>query len=107
MINLEGVVINVFTQKGGTDKKTGNAFEDRDKVQLMGALELPNGDIKHELVNLTVENGRDYEQLKNKKISIPCGALASGRNVVFMLLKAQRLELSLKKYIHKKQQLTK
>ena len=87
MINLEGVVINVFTQKGGTDKKTGAAFEDRDKVQLMGALELPNGDIKHELVNLTVENGRDYEQLKNKKISIPCGALASGRNVVFYVAK--------------------
>ena len=85
MIKLEGTIINVFTQQGGTSKKTGEAFADRDKIQLMGELELPNGSIKHELIDLTVENGKEYESLKNKRVSIPCGALASGRNVVFML----------------------
>ena len=45
-------------------KKTGDAFEDRDKVQLMGELELPNGDIKHELINLSVDDGKHYETLK-------------------------------------------
>ena len=33
-------------------KKLVMLFEDRDKVQLMGELELPNGDIKHELIQL-------------------------------------------------------
>ena len=37
MINLQGTVINVFTQQGGTNKK-GETFEDRDKVQILGAL---------------------------------------------------------------------
>ena len=46
MINLEGTIINVFTQQGGKDKKTGEAFADRDKIQLLGELELPNGDKK-------------------------------------------------------------
>ena len=46
MINLQGTVINVFKQQGGTDKKTGQAFEDRDKVQILGALDLPNGEVK-------------------------------------------------------------
>ena len=55
MIKLEGTIINVFTQQGGTSKKTGEAFADRDKIQLMGELELPNGSIKHELIDLTVE----------------------------------------------------
>ena len=45
MIKLEGTVLNVFTQQGGTNKK-GEAFEDRDKVQILGAMELPNGDVK-------------------------------------------------------------
>jgi hypothetical protein len=44
--------------------------------------------IKNELIDLTVENGKEYE-LKNKRVSIPCGALASGRNVFFMLQKVQ------------------
>lgn len=87
MIKLEGTIINVFTQQGGKDKKTGDAFEDRDKVQLMGELELPNGDIKHELINLSVDDGKHYETLKNKRVSIPCGALASGRNVIFYVTK--------------------
>ena len=38
MIKLEGTIINVFTQQGGKDKKTGEAFADRDKIQLLGSL---------------------------------------------------------------------
>ena len=58
-IKLEGTVLNVFTQQGGTNKK-GEAFEDRDKVQILGAMELPNGDVKNELFTLSVENYRDF-----------------------------------------------
>ena len=89
MIKLEGTIINVFTQQGGKDKKTGEAFADRDKIQLLGEFELPNGDKKNELIDLTVENGKEYEGLKNKRVSIPCGALASIRNVIFTLQKVQ------------------
>ena len=32
MIKLEGTVLNVFTQQGGTNKK-GEAFEDRDRCK--------------------------------------------------------------------------
>ena len=46
MIKLEGTVLNVFTQQGGQNKKTGDQFEDRDKVQILGAMDLPNGDVK-------------------------------------------------------------
>ena len=46
MIKLEGVVLNVFTQQGGQNKK-GESFDDRDKVQILGAMELPvNGGVK-------------------------------------------------------------
>ena len=27
-------------------RKTGDAFDDRDKVQILGAMELPNGGVK-------------------------------------------------------------
>ena len=51
MIKLEGTLLNVFTQQGGQNKKTGDAFEDRDKVQILGAMDLPNGDVKNELLH--------------------------------------------------------
>ena len=51
MIKLEGTVLNVFTQQGGKDRKTGDQFEDRDKVQILGAMELPNGGVKNELLH--------------------------------------------------------
>ena len=35
MIKLEGTILNVFTQQGGKDRKTGDQFEDRDKVQIL------------------------------------------------------------------------
>lgn len=87
MIKLQGTVINVFTQQGGTDKKTGQAFEDRDKVQILGALDLPNGEVKNELITLSVNNVRDFCDLLNKKISIAVGAMASGRSVIFYVAK--------------------
>ena len=50
-------MLNVFTQQGGTNKK-GEAFEDRDKVQILGAMELPNSDVKNELFTLSVKTIR-------------------------------------------------
>ena len=49
MLNLTGTVINVFTQQGGTNKK-GESFEDRDKVQLLGALIYPMAKLKMSLL---------------------------------------------------------
>ena len=49
MIKLEGTLINTFRVDGGTNKK-GEEYEARDKVQF-GLLELPNGQIKNELID--------------------------------------------------------
>lgn len=94
MIKLEGVVLNVFTQQGGKDKKTGDQFEDKDKVQILGAMELPNGGVKNELFTLSVDNYRDFKEFLNKKISIAVGAMAVNRNVIFYVAKGALPSLS-------------
>jgi len=53
VIKLEGTVINTFHLEGGKNKK-GEEYEASDKVQLLGSLELPNGQIKNELIDLKV-----------------------------------------------------
>lgn len=90
MIKLEGTLLNVFTQQGGQNKKTGDAFEDRDKVQILGAMDLPNGDVKNELFTLSVENYLDFKDYLNQKICIAVGAMASGRNVIFYVAKGAK-----------------
>lgn len=89
MIKLEGVVINTFKIEAGTNKK-GEEYEAADKVQLLGSLELPNGQIKNELIDLKVEDASIYEAFKNKLISISCGAFPAGKNVVFYVRKGAK-----------------
>ena len=50
MFTLCGQVANVYVQPGGTSKKTGEAFDPRDKVQILGQLPMPTGGHKLELV---------------------------------------------------------
>ena len=69
--------------------KTGDQFADRDKVQILGAMDLPNG-VKNELFTLSVENYRDFSDFLNQKISIPVGAMAMGRNVIFYVAKGAK-----------------
>ena len=78
MIKLEGTVINTFHLEGGKNKK-GEEYEASDKVQLLGSLELPNGQIKNELIDLKVEDASIYDAFKNKLISISCGAFPQGK----------------------------
>ena len=47
-------------------------------------MELPNGGVKNELFTLSVENSRDFKDFINQKITIAVGAMASGRNVLYV-----------------------
>ena len=62
-------------------------------MQILGAMDLLNGDVKNELFTLSVENYRDFSDL-NQKISIAVGAIASGRNVIFYVAKGAKPELA-------------
>ena len=89
MIKLEGQVINVFHVDAGTNKK-GETYDARDKIQLLGELELPNGETKKELIDLTVADISPYLGLVGKVISIPVGAISSGRSTTFYVRKGAK-----------------
>ena len=62
MLQITGKVVNVFTQDGGKNKD-GTEYAERHKVQLMGEMALPNGDVKMDLMDLTIDDLVDYKQL--------------------------------------------
>ena len=90
MIKLEGTLINAFRLDGGKGKD-GKEYEARDKVQILGSLELPNGEIKHELVDLTVEDSRIFEPFKHKVISTSAVLWLLVEMLFFMFEKVQNL----------------
>lgn len=94
MFTLCGQVLNVFVQPGGVSKKTGEEYESRDKVQLLGELPLQDGQKRMELVTLTVDDARPFEVVKGKRVRVPVGFFASGKDVQFYIPKGSRLELS-------------
>lgn len=85
MITLCGQVANVYVQPGGVSKKTGEAYDPRDKVQILGHFPLPEGGKRLDLVTLNVEDARPFQAAVGKKIRVQVGCFASGRAVSFFI----------------------
>lgn len=85
MFTLCGQVANVYVQPGGTSKKTGEAFDPRDKVQILGHLPLATGGHKLELVTLNVEDARLFQAAQGKTIRVPVGVYAIGKSVGYFI----------------------
>ncbi|MDN3442668.1 hypothetical protein QL898_13655 [Psychrobacter sp. APC 3279] len=86
MLQMTGQVVNTFTQDGGKDKD-GKEFDARHKVQLLGEFDLPNGDIKHDLVDLKVENLDDWTGFKGQQITVDIGVYAPSKGTVIYFIK--------------------
>ena len=79
MFTLCGQVANVYVQPGGTSKKTGEAFDPRDKVQILGHIPLQGGGSKLDLVTLNVEDARLFQAAQGKTVRVPVGVYAIGK----------------------------
>lgn len=86
MLNMTGQLINVFKSPKGTNKQ-GEEYGGQDKLQVLGEVELPNGETRMEMFTLTTHNLSKFEQFVNQKISFSVGAIAIGRNINFYIPK--------------------
>lgn len=87
MIELTGTVVNTFATPPGKNKK-GEDYDSKDKIQVIGEFPMPNGEVRMELVTLTVDDLSEYIQHINKKIRISVGVMATGaRSVLFFVRK--------------------
>lgn len=93
MLTLNGQVLNVFEVPAYTDKKTGEVTPARSRVQIMAENVLQNGEVRMDLVNLTVAHADPYKALQGRQVRVPVGVFASGRDVTFYALKGHNPEL--------------
>ena len=93
MFTLCGQVANVYVQPGGTSKKTGEEYDPRDKVQILGHVPLQGGGTKLDLVTLNVEDALLFESALNKTVRVPVGFYAVGKSVGYFIPQGAAPEL--------------
>lgn len=93
MFTLCGQVVNLFVQPGGVSKKTGEQFEARDKVQILGNIPLPDGSSRLDLVTLGVDDARLFQQAVGKTVRVPLGFFASGRSISYFIPRGSKPQL--------------
>lgn len=90
MLQITGKVINVFTTEAGKGKD-GTEYAERHKVQLMGQVALPNGDVKMDLMDLTIDDLAEWNDKQNKTVSIDIGAFAPSKgNIIYFVSKGSK-----------------
>lgn len=93
MFTLCGQVANVYVQPGGVSKKTGEEFDPRDKVQILGHIPLQGGGSKLDLVTLNVEDARLFQAAQGKTVRVPVGVYAIGKSVGYFIPQGAKPQL--------------
>jgi hypothetical protein len=86
MFTVTGSVMKTFLQPGVVDKETGNVSPPTPKVQIMGEMPVQGGEVRLDMVTLTVENQNVYESLRGKIVRVPLGFFSpkSGQIIYFI-----------------------
>lgn len=93
MLQITGKVVNLYTNEAGTNKD-GDAYDARHKVQLLGVFDLPNGDVKNDLVDLTVEDLKDWQSFNGKEVIVDIGAFSPQKgNIIYFIKKGSKPKL--------------
>lgn len=94
MFTVTGKVLKTFIQPAQADKETGVVGNPSVKVQLIGEMPVQGGESRLDLITLTVENQKTYDELRGKQIRVPLGFFAPSKgNIVYFIPKGSQPEI--------------
>lgn len=78
---IEGQVLAVYKKNDYKDKETGEVSQGKYKLELVIDNELQNGSVKHEMLDITIPDGRvkEYETQIGKKVQVKCDIMSKGQ----------------------------
>lgn len=95
MFTINGNLVNVFNGGDRVDKSTGEVQAGKDRVQILGEIPQPSGEIRFDLVTLSCEDRRLYEPLKGKRVTVPFGMFSPSKgSVIYFIPKGAKPELA-------------
>lgn len=84
MLELVGKFINKYESPKGKNKD-GEEYGGQDRIQMLCEKHLQNGDVALEMVSLTVDNLKPYDDLQGKEIRVPVGVFSRGKGISFYI----------------------
>nr|CRY95452.1 hypothetical protein [uncultured prokaryote] len=81
MLSMTGKVIHLFETPKGKNK-AGEEFGGQDKVQVMGAVPLQNGETRYDLITLTCHDANAFEPFMGQEVSFPIGVMAPSKGQI-------------------------
>jgi hypothetical protein len=77
MVTLTGTLVNVFTVPPKSQDD-----DPKDKIQILGDLVLKNGEVKKDLVTVSVPDASVYQGREGEEITLPVGVFAPSKGVL-------------------------
>jgi hypothetical protein len=93
MLLMTGQLLNVFKTVKNTNAE-GKEYGGQHKIQVLGAVSLPNGETQNKLVDLTCHDVAAFEAHQGKSVTFPVGVMAQGKGqVIYYIPKGAKPEL--------------
>ncbi len=93
MLTLNGTLQNVFTTPERKDEKTGEIRPAALKAQMLAENVTQTGEMKLEMVTLTVHSDK-FRELVGQKIRVPVGAFVANGAIMYYSLRNEAQPLS-------------
>lgn len=93
MLTLNGTLQNVFTKPESKDPKTGEIRPAALKAQMLAENVTQSGEMKFEMVTLTVHSDA-FRELVGQKIRVPVGAFVANGAIMYYSLRNEAQPLS-------------
>lgn len=93
MLTLNGTLQNVFTKPESKDPKTGEIRPAALKAQMLSENVTQTGEMKLEMVTLTVHSDA-FRELVGQKIRVPVGAFVANGAIMYYSLRNEAQPLS-------------
>ena len=93
MLTLNGTLQNVFTKPESKDPKTGEIRPAALKAQMLAENVTQTGEMKLEMVTLTVHSDK-FRELVGQKIRVPVGAFVANGAIMYYSLRNEAQPLS-------------
>ena len=90
MFQVTGQVVNVFRAPKGQTAE-GKEFGGQSKVQILGALPLPNGESRFDMVTLTTDVPEYFETHLGASVSVPIGFFVHKGTLTFFIPKGAQI----------------
>jgi hypothetical protein len=84
MFSITGTLVNTYRaplRKGADSSET-----EKDKIQILGDIPLPNGEVRKDLISITVPDVRKYEGEAGTQITLSVGVFAAAKGQIIYFI---------------------